>query len=96
MRDPHIFLFWPYKCPFSRILYAFLVFSTLAIRPVHHNLHFNTQSASPVILGFKYDLSRSWSALFLGDINTGTWLSRLGGLESESVKSDHESRGTRT
>jgi hypothetical protein len=24
--------------------------------------------------------------LFLGDINTGTWLCRLGGLESETVK----------
>jgi hypothetical protein len=32
----------------------------------------------------------------LGDINTGTWPSRLGSLESEKVKCDHESRGTRT
>jgi hypothetical protein len=34
--------------------------------------------------------------LFLGDIITGTWPSRLGSLESETVKCGHESRGTRT
>jgi hypothetical protein len=34
--------------------------------------------------------------LFLVDKNTGTWPSRLGGLESETVKYGHESRGTRT
>jgi hypothetical protein len=28
--------------------------------------------------------------LFLGDINIGTWPSRLGSLESERVKCDHE------
>jgi hypothetical protein len=32
----------------------------------------------------------------LGDINTGIWPSRLGSLESETVKCGHESRGTRT
>jgi hypothetical protein len=33
---------------------------------------------------------------FLGDINKGTWPSRLGSLESETVKCGYESRGTRT
>jgi hypothetical protein len=34
------------------------------------------------------------ATLFLGDINTGTWLSRLGSLQSETVKFGHESQGT--
>jgi hypothetical protein len=38
----------------------------------------------------------NWATLFLGDINTGTWPSRLGSLESERVKYGRESRGTRT
>jgi hypothetical protein len=34
----------------------------------------------PSVLGY------NWATLFLGDINTGTLRSRLGGLESETVK----------
>jgi hypothetical protein len=35
----------------------------------------------------------NWAALFLGDLNTGTWPSRVGGgLELETVKYGHESR----
>jgi hypothetical protein len=30
----------------------------------------------------------NWATLFLGDINTGTWPSRLGSLEFERVKYD--------
>jgi hypothetical protein len=36
------------------------------------------------------------ATLFLGDINTGTWSSKLGSLDSEIVKCGHESRGTRS
>jgi hypothetical protein len=38
----------------------------------------------------------NWVTLILGDINTGTWPSRLGGLKTETVKYGHESRETRT
>jgi hypothetical protein len=41
-------------------------------------------------------LGYNLATLFLGDINTGTWLSRLGSLESETAKCGHESRGTRS
>jgi hypothetical protein len=32
----------------------------------------------------------NWATLFLGDVNTETWSSRLGSLETETVKYDHE------
>jgi hypothetical protein len=38
----------------------------------------------------------NWVTLFLRDINTETWSSRLGSLESETLKYGRESRGTRT
>jgi hypothetical protein len=36
------------------------------------------------------------ATLFLGDINTGTWTSSLGSLESQTVKCGRQSRETRT
>jgi hypothetical protein len=40
----------------------------------------------------------NWATSSMGDINTGTWPSTLGGggLESETVKYGHETRGTQT
>jgi hypothetical protein len=38
----------------------------------------------------------NWTTLFLGDINTGTWPSSLGGLETETVKYGHQYPKTRT
>jgi hypothetical protein len=45
---------------------------------------------------YMYNQSQYWAALFLGEINTGTWSSRLGSLKFETVKYGHESGGTRT
>jgi hypothetical protein len=41
-------------------------------------------------------LGYNWTGLFLEDVNTRTWPSRLGSLESERVNYGHESCGTRT
>jgi hypothetical protein len=38
----------------------------------------------------------NWTTLFPGDINTGTWPSRLGGVSNETVKYGHEFCGTWT
>jgi hypothetical protein len=38
----------------------------------------------------------NWATKFVWDINMGMWPSRLGSLESETVKYGHESRGTLT
>jgi hypothetical protein len=36
----------------------------------------------------------NWATLFLGEINTGTWPSRLGESKLETIKYVHESRET--
>jgi hypothetical protein len=37
----------------------------------------------------------NWATLFLGEINTGTWQSRFGGvLKIETINYARESRGT--
>jgi hypothetical protein len=41
-------------------------------------------------------LGYNWATLFLGDINTGTWPSGWGSLESRTIKCGHEFRRTRT
>jgi hypothetical protein len=41
-------------------------------------------------------LGYNWATLFLGDINTGSWSSTWGSLETETVKCGHESCGTLT
>jgi hypothetical protein len=41
-------------------------------------------------------LGYNWATPFLGDISTETWPSRLGSLESETVKYGHEYHGTQT
>jgi hypothetical protein len=38
----------------------------------------------------------NWATLFLAEINTGTWPSRLGIFKKKTVKYCHESRGART
>jgi hypothetical protein len=39
----------------------------------------------------------NWDTLFLGEINTGTWPSRLGGVPKiETIKYAHDSHGTQT
>jgi hypothetical protein len=58
----------------------------------------NTSTVSLRVVGGDENQPSVWgyNCLFLGDINTGTWPSRLGSLESETVKYGHEFRRSRT
>jgi hypothetical protein len=38
----------------------------------------------------------NWATLYLGEINVGTWVSRLGVSKIEAIKYAHDSRGTQT
>jgi hypothetical protein len=53
----------------------------------------NTSTVSlRVVGGNEFERSAweyNWAILFLGDINTGTWRSGWGSLESEAVKYGH-------
>jgi hypothetical protein len=72
--------------------------SRLAIQGVEAGSH-TTTVALRVVKGDGKGtqcLGYGWDTLFLRDINTETWPSWLGCLESESVKCGHESCGTRT
>jgi hypothetical protein len=57
----------------------------------------NTSTEIPRVTGGDEKVPSAWgynqATLFLGDINSRTWPSRLWSLESERVKCGHESRG---
>jgi hypothetical protein len=58
----------------------------------------NVPTITPRVIGDDENVTQSlgynWATVFLADVNTGTWPTRMESLKSETVKYGHESRWT--